>query len=114
MLQVHNILLLKMCNLSNILQTANIIFKNISLSINVLSHYNAFELYESLQPYRQRKKQIAIDKQRETRRQSNLEIAASNTSCNEALIMSFAHGLRPEFRFPNGLYIYKSCNVDTV
>jgi len=20
--------------------------------------------------------------------------------------MSFAHGLRPEFRFPNGLYIY--------
>jgi len=39
-------------------------------------------------------------------RQSNLEIATSNTSCNEALLMSFAHGpLRPEFRFPNGLCI---------
>jgi len=29
------------------------------------------------------------------RSQSNLEIAASNTSCNEALLMSFAHGLTP-------------------
>jgi len=48
-LQVHNILL-KMCNLSNIVKTANIIFKKKfsiaiwRLSINVLSHYNAFEL----------------------------------------------------------------------
>jgi len=40
----------------------------------------------------------------ETRRQCNLAIAASNTRCNEALLMSFAHGLPQEFRFPNGLY----------
>jgi len=40
----------------------------------------------------------------ETRRQSNLAIAASNTRCNAALLISFAHGLRPEFRFPNGLF----------
>jgi len=30
------------------------------LSINVLSHYNAFELYESLQPYHRKKTQIDI------------------------------------------------------
>jgi len=60
MLQVHNILL-KMCNLSNILKTANKIFlKHFpiaiwQLSINVLSHYNAFELYAPLQSYRRKK-----------------------------------------------------------
>jgi len=41
------------------------------------------------------------------RRQSNLEIAASNTSCNEALLMRFADGLRLEFRFPNQLLVSK-------
>jgi len=25
--------------------------------------------------------------------------------------MSFAHGLRPEFRFPNGLYVYDNVEL---
>jgi len=82
MLQVHNILL-QMCNFSNSLQTAYITVKVISVSPSG---------------------DCFVKLQRETRCQSNLAIAASNTRCNEVLLMSIAHGLRPEFRFPNGLY----------
>jgi len=32
-----------------------------------------------------------------------LYINSLYSSCNEALLMSFAHGLRTEFRFSNGL-----------
>jgi len=102
MLQVHNILL-QMCNLFNSLQTAYITDKDISVSPSgdCFVELQRISLSSTLS---KKQTQIDIQKQRETRRQSNLAIAASNTRCNEALLMSFAHGLRPEFRFPNGLY----------
>jgi len=95
-----------MCNLSNILQTANIIVK--TFPCRHLATVDKRFVTLGLQRIRivliVEKTQIDIYKQRETRRQSKLEIAASYTSCNEALLMSFAQGpLRPEFRFSNGL-----------
>jgi len=60
-----------MCNLSNILKTANIKFlKNFPvaiwrLSINVLSHYDAFEWYESVQPCRRKNKSTYISNEKQ-------------------------------------------------
>jgi len=63
------------------------------LSINVLTHWPTTHSskYESLQPYRRKNTNQHIEAKRYKMPNTNtLEIAASNTSCNEVLLMSFA------------------------